>query len=75
MLAITRKTTSFHSRSAAIRTTREICGPNRMKVYGSLKKDLVENWLHSQICAGLISVTDAQNGIKTDWRYLPQATS
>jgi hypothetical protein len=36
-------------------------------------KDLIENYLHRQICSGAMSVTDAQRGIAVDWRqYLPQ---
>jgi hypothetical protein len=43
-------------------------------VYGSLVKDRVENWLHKHICDGSMSVVDAQNGIKTNWKqYISQA--
>lgn len=43
--------------------------------YGSLQKDKVENWLHKQICSGVMTVEDAQKGVRTDWRqYLPHVT-
>ena len=31
------------------------------------QKDLVENWLHRQVCSGAISLSDAQHQIATDW--------
>lgn len=34
---------------------------------GSLVKDKLENFLHSQICNGKLSVTDAQSEISSDW--------
>jgi hypothetical protein len=39
----------------------------------SFEKDKVENWLHKQICSGVMTPQDAQTGIATDWRqYLPR---
>lgn len=35
--------------------------------YGAHQKDLVENWLHRQVCSGKISLKDAQTEISTDW--------
>lgn len=34
---------------------------------GAKEKDVVENWLHAQVCAGNISLKDAQQEISTDW--------
>lgn len=34
---------------------------------GAHQKDLVENWLHRQLCKGNISLPDAQHQIATDW--------
>lgn len=34
---------------------------------GAKTKDKVENYLHAQVCAGTISLTDAQQEISTDW--------
>ena len=34
---------------------------------GFHQKDKVENYLHRQVCAGAMSLTDAQRGIATDW--------
>jgi hypothetical protein len=34
---------------------------------GAHQKDVVENWLHRQVCAGAISLEDAQHQISTDW--------
>ena len=34
---------------------------------GARKKDRVENYLHRLVCAGKISLKDAQKAIKTDW--------
>jgi hypothetical protein len=35
------------------------------------EKDRIENWLHRQVCAGKISLEDAQKGIAGDWtQYL-----
>ncbi len=34
---------------------------------GAKKKDLVENFLHAQICAGTITLVNAQKEIATDW--------
>ena len=40
--------------------------------YNSYVKDLVENWLHRQVCSGAMTPEEAQKGIATDWRqYLP----
>lgn len=37
------------------------------EIYGSTKKDSVENYLHSQVCSGTISLAEAQHEIATDW--------
>jgi len=54
---------------------------------GFHQKDVVENYLHSEVCSGKISLAEAQNEIKTDWykvylsmsgstnTYLPPATA
>ena len=34
---------------------------------GALEKDTVENYLHDEVCAGLMSLADAQAAIVTDW--------
>ena len=34
---------------------------------GYHEKDLVENYLHKEVCNGHMSLQDAQNAIKTDW--------
>ncbi len=34
---------------------------------GAKSKDLVENYLHAQLCAGRISLAQAQKEISTDW--------
>lgn len=34
---------------------------------GFHQKDLVENYLHSEVCSGKITLIEAQNEIKTDW--------
>lgn len=34
---------------------------------GAKTKDKVENYLHAQVCAGTISLVDAQQEISTDW--------
>lgn len=34
---------------------------------GSPQKDQTENFLHTQVCAGLISLAEAQKEIATDW--------
>lgn len=34
---------------------------------GAHEKDKLENWLHRQVCAGKISLKDAQHGIATNW--------
>jgi hypothetical protein len=31
------------------------------------QKDLVENWLHRQVCSGAIPLAEAQHQISTDW--------
>lgn len=36
-------------------------------VPGFHQKDIVENFLHKQVCDGIITLTEAQNEIKTDW--------
>src|SRR5260370_42677303 len=41
----------------------------------SFDKDKVENWLHEQVCSGLMPPQDAQTGIAINWRqYLPRVT-
>lgn len=35
-------------------------------------KDVVENRLHREVCAGKISLTDAQKILRTDWTKAPQ---
>ena len=38
-------------------------------------KDRVENWLHRQVCAGTITLHEAQRGIARDWtQYIDAAT-
>jgi hypothetical protein len=34
---------------------------------GFHEKDLVENYLHKQVCDGHMTLEDAQNAIRTDW--------
>lgn len=34
---------------------------------GAHEKDLVENWLHAQVCAGKIELKEAQKQISEDW--------
>jgi len=34
---------------------------------GAHQKDIVENWLHKQVCAGAIGLKTAQHQIATDW--------
>src|SRR5579859_2725446 len=34
---------------------------------GAHEKDLVENWLHKQVCTGKIEVQEAQREIASDW--------
>ena len=34
---------------------------------GARQKDTVENYLHNQVCAGTMTLIDAQNAIATDW--------
>jgi hypothetical protein len=34
---------------------------------GAKQKDLTENYLHKQICAGTMTLAEAQNEIVTDW--------
>lgn len=34
---------------------------------GAKQKDLVENYLHKQVCAGAVSLQEAQTEISTDW--------
>jgi hypothetical protein len=34
---------------------------------GAHEKDAVENWLHAQVCAGSMTLGDAQAQIATDW--------
>jgi len=37
---------------------------------GAREKDLVENWLHRQVCSGQISLGEAQREISQDWYSL-----
>jgi hypothetical protein len=34
---------------------------------GAHEKDTLENWLHRQVCAGKMDLTEAQRAIATDW--------
>jgi hypothetical protein len=34
---------------------------------GARQKDVVENYLHRQVCAGNMTLPDAQQAIKSDW--------
>lgn len=34
---------------------------------GAHEKDLVENWLHAQVCSGKMELTEAQKRIALDW--------
>jgi hypothetical protein len=34
---------------------------------GAKQKDIVENYLRSQVCAGAMTLKEAQIGIATDW--------
>jgi hypothetical protein len=34
---------------------------------GAHEKDIVENYLHAQVCSGKMSLADAQKQIATDW--------
>jgi len=36
-------------------------------VPGAKQKDVVENWLHAQVCSNKIALKDAQTEISTDW--------
>lgn len=38
-----------------------------LPVPGFHEKDLVENWLHAQVCSGLMPLDDAQRLIATNW--------
>jgi hypothetical protein len=42
-------------------------------VPGFHQKDVVENYLHKQVCDGVISLEEAQNEIKTDWYKVYQS--
>lgn len=37
---------------------------------GFHEKDALENWLHKQVCAGKMTLADAQKGIAQDWYWL-----
>jgi hypothetical protein len=37
---------------------------------GARQKDVLENWLHKQVCSGKMPLSDAQRMIATDW-YAP----
>ena len=65
--ANTKWTTWCHSRLAAA-TTSPISSPNRSEPRpGFHEKDQVENYLHDQVCAGALSLLDAQRAIATNW--------
>jgi hypothetical protein len=34
---------------------------------GAHEKDILENWLHKQVCAGKMDLAEAQAKIRTDW--------
>jgi hypothetical protein len=34
---------------------------------GFHEKDILENWLHKQVCSGKMDLTEAQAKIRTDW--------
>jgi hypothetical protein len=34
---------------------------------GYREKDVLENWLHKQVCTGKMSLAEAQQGIVLDW--------
>lgn len=34
---------------------------------GAHEKDILENYLHKEVCAGRMALTDAQTAIRTDW--------
>lgn len=38
-----------------------------LPVPGARQKDLVENFLHAQVCEGHVSLQEAQHEISTDW--------
>ncbi len=42
---------------------------------GFHEKDLVENYLHKQVCSGAIPLADAQQKIATDWLAVYQNTA
>ena len=37
---------------------------------GARQKDVLENWLHKQVCAGMMSLEAAQQAIATNWYAL-----
>jgi hypothetical protein len=37
---------------------------------GARQKDVLENWLHKQVCSGKMPLADAQRAIATDWYAL-----
>jgi len=39
----------------------------RKRCLDDVKKDVLENWLHKQVCAGKIPLVDAQAMISRDW--------
>jgi hypothetical protein len=39
---------------------------------GAGEKDTVENWLRAQVCAGALSLREAQDQIRTDWYAVSQ---
>lgn len=41
--------------------------PEAYQSPGAREKDVVENFLHRQVCSGAVSLADAQNAIATDW--------
>lgn len=64
---ITRSATSFSSNSVAPMTSRT-SGPS-LTVHspGAREKDMLENYLHRQVCSGQMDVRAAQQAISRDW--------
>ena len=46
-----------------VRTPDHLASPG----VGAESKDVVENRLHREVCAGTVTLTDAQHEIATDW--------
>lgn len=45
------------------------CKPSeaRRSCFGAREKDVVEGWLHRQVCSGKMTLQEAQHQIATDW--------